>query len=91
MQLNVIQCEAVRVNTDSGTCPGIAKTRQGEVYEIGARTPEKTGMCCQAFVALSSMRHVMMLTEKMDWEKQPYFDVTCPHGAVTFRLSRKKL
>jgi hypothetical protein len=90
MQLNTIRCEAVNVRTDSGTCPGIAKTQQGEVHKIGARTPASGGMCCQAFVALSSVRHVMMLTEKMDWETNPFFDVTCPHGAVTFRLSRQR-
>jgi len=89
MRLNTIRCEAVNVDTDTKTCPGIAQTREGEVHEIGARTPAVTGMCCQAFVALSSMRHVMMLTEKLEWERQPYFDVTCPHGAVTFRLSRQ--
>jgi hypothetical protein len=90
MELNTIRCEAVTVHTETGTCPGIAKTQQGEVHEIGARTPASMGLCCQAFVALSSMRHVMMLTERLDWESQPHFDITCPHGAVTFRLSRKK-
>ena len=87
MQLNTIRCEAVAVRTESGTCPGIAKTQRGEVHAIGARTPG-AGMCCQAFAALNSMRHVMMLTQKLEWETQPHFDVTCPHGAVTFRLSR---
>jgi len=26
----------------------------------------------------------------MDWEKNDYFDIVCPHGVVTHRLSRIK-
>jgi hypothetical protein len=36
------------------------------------------------------MKLVMMLTEKMGWEKKEYFDIVCPHGFVTYRLSRVK-
>ena len=34
------------------------------------------------------MSLAMRLTEKMEWEKEETFDVTCPHGYVTYRLSR---
>jgi len=39
---------------------------------------------------MNSMRHVLMVTEKMDWEKNEYMDIVCPHGFVTYRLSRYK-
>jgi hypothetical protein len=36
------------------------------------------------------MAHAMKLTDRMDWEKEKnqHFDTTCPHGHVTFRISR---
>jgi len=79
MVYNKIQCEAVAVNTDSGICPGVAKTERGEVFMLGARTPESNGICCQAFSAISPMKLAMSLTEKMDWEMKDHFDVVCPH------------
>jgi hypothetical protein len=88
MIVNQIKCQVVKVNTDSGICPGLAKTQQDEEFVIGARTPASKGICCQAFSAIASMKLAMMYTEKMDWEKNDFFDVTCPHGFVTYRLSR---
>jgi uncharacterized repeat protein (TIGR04076 family) len=90
MSFNEIRCEAVKVNTDSGVCPGMARTKQGEVFVIGARTPSSAGICCQAFTALAPMKLAMMYTEKMSWETNDYFDIVCPHGFVTYRLSRIK-
>jgi hypothetical protein len=54
------------------------------------RTPASRGICCQAFAALSPMKLAMMYTDRMEWEKRDYFDITCSHGVVTFRLSRMK-
>jgi uncharacterized repeat protein (TIGR04076 family) len=88
MPYNVIKCEAVKVSTNSGICPGVAKTEQGEVFIIGSRTPDSKGICCQAFSAISPMKLAMSLTDKMEWEAKEYFDVLCPNGFVTFRLSR---
>ena len=88
MAYNNIKCEAAAVNTESGICPGIAKTTKGEVCVLGARTPEAPGICVQAMNAISPMKLAMSLTEKMDWETGDHFDVVCPHGFVTFRLSR---
>lgn len=88
MNYNEIKCEAVSVNTDSNICPGVAKTKQGEVFIIGGRTPQPEGICCQAFSAISPMKLAMSLTEKMDWETKEHFDIVCPHGFVTFRISR---
>jgi len=88
MIINQVKCEAVDVKTETKTCPGLAKTVQGEVFLIGARTPGQNGICCQAFAAMSPMKLVMMYTDRMDWEKNEYFDITCPHGVVTYRLSR---
>jgi uncharacterized repeat protein (TIGR04076 family) len=88
MTYNEIKCEAVTVNTDTGICPGMAKTEKGEVFIIGARTPESKGICCQAFTAMAPMKLAMMYTDKMTWEKNNYFDITCPHGVVIYRLSR---
>ena len=83
-----IRCEALEVRTESGVCPGMAKTRQGEVYVFQARTPTSEGMCTNSFNTVYPMSLAMRLTEKMDWEKNDYFDITCPHGYVTYRLSR---
>lgn len=87
---NNIKCEVVKVNNETGVCPGVAKTQLGETYIIGGRTPDSTGICCQAFIAMSSMRHVMALTEKLEWETEDknYYDSICPHGFVTYRLTR---
>jgi uncharacterized repeat protein (TIGR04076 family) len=90
MLYNKIRCEAFEVRTESGICPGIAQTRKGEVFVLGARTPDSKGICLQALSAIGPMKLSMSLTEKMDWETKDYFDVTCPHGAVTYRLSRLK-
>jgi hypothetical protein len=84
---NHIKCEAVAVRTDAGICPGVAKTRQGEVYELDARTPAPVGICCQAMATLNATRLAMAVTPKGSDVKDP-FDITCPHGVVTFRLSR---
>jgi hypothetical protein len=88
MTLNDIRCEAVSVKTETGVCPGVAQTEQGEVFVIGARTRESRGICCQAFAAMGPMRLVMACTERMEWEKNDYFDITCPHDVVTYQLSR---
>lgn len=84
---NRIKCEAVDVRTDTGVCPGVAKTRRGEVYELDGRTPGPVGMCCQALSALNANRLAMAVTAKGSDVKDS-LDITCPHGAVTFRLSR---
>ena len=88
MILNTIKCHVVNVETDSGICPGMAKTQKDEVFLIGARTPAAEGICCQAFSAMAPMKLAMMYTDKMEWEKNDYFDIVCPHGFVTYRLSR---
>lgn len=90
MIYNQIKCEVVRVKTESGICSGIAKTERGETYMLGARTPDSKGICMQALSAISSMKLAMALTDKMEWETKEYFDITCPHGIATFRLSRSK-
>ena len=43
---------------------------------------------CQDRTALSPMKLAMMYTDRMEWETRDYFDITCPHGVVTWRLSR---
>ncbi|MBY9005603.1 MAG: hypothetical protein KGD63_02495 [Candidatus Lokiarchaeota archaeon] len=83
-----IKIEAIEINTDSGICPGMAKTKNGEINILGARTPNGDGICSSALTAIQPWGHSMMLTDKMDWEQNDYFDVTCLHGYVKFRLSR---
>jgi uncharacterized repeat protein (TIGR04076 family) len=85
-----IKCEAIDVRTESGICPGLAKTEKGETYELGARTPAENGICASALTSLFPMSMAMKLTDKMSWEKEDHFDVVCPHGAVTYRISRKR-
>jgi hypothetical protein len=84
-----IKCEALDVRTDSKICPGLAKTEQGEVYVLDARTPGLKGMCCQALTAMNSLRLVLSVTKAEDLKSSDYYDVVCPHGFVTFRLSRR--
>jgi hypothetical protein len=90
MKYNNVECKVVEVKTDTGICPGIAKTETGEEYIIGGRTPEKKGICSQAFGAMNSMKLVLSLTNQLDSEEKDYYDIVCPHGFVTYRLSRVK-
>jgi uncharacterized repeat protein (TIGR04076 family) len=83
-----VRCEVTVVRTESGVCPGIAKTERGEVYVMDGRTPGERGICGQAFAAMNSFRTALMVTDKLDGEKDGGLEITCPHGAVTFRLSR---
>ncbi len=88
MKFNKIGIEAIDVKTENKICSGMAKTELGEKHILTGRSPEGKGICRSAMGAIDSMALSMMLTEKMDWEKQDYFDITCPHGVVTFRLTR---
>jgi uncharacterized repeat protein (TIGR04076 family) len=91
MKLNSIKCEVINVKTDSGVCIGIAKTKIGEEYIIDGRTPESDGICSNAFCALSNTAFVMMTTKSLPGEKEGMRrQITCPHGVVTFKLSRSQ-
>jgi len=90
MTYNQIRCEAIDVKTESGICPGLAKTVRGEVFMLGPRTPEGKGICFQAVGAIAAMKLALALTDRMDWETKDHFDITCPHGVVTYRLSRER-
>ena len=82
-----ILCEVVKVNTPTGVCIGSARCRLGEKYIIGGKTPEG-GMCGRAFCAIHPMAFAMRWSEKMEFEKNEYQEISCPDGVVTFRLSR---
>ena len=85
---NRIKCEVVDVRTDNAVCPGVAKTRKGEVYELDGRTPAGAeGMCIQALGALNANRLVMAVTPR-GADAEGSLDITCPHGHVSFRISR---
>jgi uncharacterized repeat protein (TIGR04076 family) len=86
-----IKCESAKISTESGICPGAAQCRAGETYLLTARTPEPTGMCGRAFASIHPMAFALRWSEKMDWEKRAYVDVTCPDGFVTYRLSRVQI
>jgi hypothetical protein len=88
MKVNSISCKAVEVRTDSGLCVGLARTRQGEECIIDGRTPEAKGICSNAFCSLANTAFIMMVTEKTPGEQDGYIDRVCPHGVVTFRISR---
>jgi uncharacterized repeat protein (TIGR04076 family) len=88
MNVNSVKCKAVEVRTDSGVCAGLARTRQGEECIIDGRTPEANGMCSNAFCSLANAAFIMMATDKMPGEKDGSLDRVCPHGIVTFRMSR---
>jgi hypothetical protein len=84
---NRISCEVIAVRTDDGVCPGVARTRQGERYELDGRTPSPVGMCIQALSALNANRLAMAVTPERPDGKDS-LDITCPHGFVTLRMSR---
>lgn len=88
MKINAIQCVVTNVATESGVCIGLAKTKLGERYIIDGRTPESPGMCSNAFCAISNAAFIMMSTEKMGGEIDGCIERVCPHGVVTYRLSR---
>jgi uncharacterized repeat protein (TIGR04076 family) len=83
-----MKCDVIDVRTESGICPGEAETQNGEQYVLGARTPESNSICANALAAIHPMSLAMRMTDKMYWEKKDHFDLVCPHGAVTFRISR---
>lgn len=83
-----IKAEVIKIATDTGCCPGSAKSRIGETFIIGPRTPEP-GMCGRAFHAIHPRAFAMRFTDKMFWEKPDgLVEVTCPDGFVIFRHSR---
>jgi uncharacterized repeat protein (TIGR04076 family) len=88
MKVNSIKCEVIDVRTKTGVCAGIARVKKGESYIIDGRTPEADGMCSNAFCALSNSAYIMMVTNERPGETEGYFDRVCPHGVVTYRLSR---
>ena len=88
MKIHSIKCEAAEVRTESGICPGLARTKKGESCIIDGRTPEKGGMCSNAFCSISNAAFIMMATDVMPGEKNGSKDIVCPHGNVTFRISR---
>jgi len=93
MEFYKIKCKAIDVKTESGICPGIAKTKKGEEFTIDGRTPEGKGMCINTVPVIYPMALSMRLTDKMEWEEvqeREHFDFTCPHGAVIYRVSRKR-
>jgi len=86
---NTIRCEAIKVSTQTQCCPGSARCKLGEVYIFGARTPEPQGMCGRAFHAIHPIALAMRFSERLPFEKQEgHYDVVCPDGFVTYRLSR---
>ena len=40
MAIHSIKCESIEVRTESGICPGMAKTQRGEKFTLSGRTPE---------------------------------------------------
>jgi len=89
MSKKMIKIIAHKVKTEGGICPGIAKTKEGEVGFFKGRTPDQP-VCVQALNSILPMAHAMSLTDKMEWEKKDFFEITCPHGAVVFRISREE-
>ena len=83
-----VRVEACQVRTESRVCPGMAQTERGETYVLDARTPAERGICCQAFTAMSPFRTALAVTDQVGREQDGHLDITCPHGVVTFRLSR---
>lgn len=78
------------MRTDSKVCPGLAETEEGEVYSLDARTPGPKGLRCQILTAMNPLRLVLPVTEAGDPDNLDLFDVTCPHGLVTYRPSREE-
>ncbi len=88
MDAHKIRFEAIDVRSETGDCGGLAKTKQGESFIMDGRTPAGCGMCSNAFCAFSNAAFIMMATDNKLTSKDGYIDRVCPHGAVTFRISR---
>ena len=62
----------------------------GEVFELGSRTPTN-GLCAISFSSIYSVFAAMRFTDEIPWERgKGHFDLKCPDGQVTFRISRKR-
>ena len=84
-----IMCEAIKVLTESGICPGSAKSRIGETYVLELKTPEPKGMCARAFLSVHPIAFAMRFAERIPLEEADgSVEVTCPGGSVVYRLSR---
>ena len=88
MEACKIKFEAIEVRSDSGVCEGLAETAKGETFIMDGRTPNGNGMCSNAFCALSNAAFIMMAAENKLTGDKGYIERVCPHGAVTFRISR---
>ena len=82
-----LRCEVLQVRTETGVCPGVAKTKNAERYTLNGRTPAPVGICIQALAAMNANRLVMAVTPE-ESDAKSSLDIVCPHGFVTFRLSR---
>lgn len=85
-----IRCEAIKIRDGMSCCPGSAKTKMGEVFTLGVKTPEPRGMCARAFAAIYPAAMALMFSEDTSREGNDFFDITCPDSYVTFRLTRLK-
>ena len=61
MKVNSIKLKVIEVRTDSGICVGLAKTKKGEEYIMDGRTPQSSGICSNAFCALSNAAFIMVI------------------------------
>lgn len=86
-----IVCELVEIEGGAACCPGSAKTRKGQRFLLGAKTPEPEGLCARAFLSIYPVALAMRFSDEIPWERgQGFFDVKCPDGKALFRISREK-
>ena len=86
-----IKCEVAKIKGGKKCCPGSAQMKIGEVFILGVRTPEPNGICARAYASIYPTSTALRFSDEIPWEKgRGYFDISCPDGLVTYRLSRVK-
>jgi hypothetical protein len=78
-----IRIEAGKVDTESGVCPGVAKTQQCERHVLTGRAHKASSAYANSFKAIYPMVLAVRQTEEMGWEEEDSFETTCPQGKMT--------
>jgi len=83
-----IKIEAVKINS---ICPRVKKEQETYVLNCNSGAEVPNGMCARAFHTIYPVAMAMRFSDEISWEKgRGYFDVVCPDGNITYRLSRIK-
>ena len=83
---HTIRCEVLEVRTGSGVCPGLAKTRQGETYTFGARTPAARYMKCVLY-GLRELIHILYKIVMFGYGPCNTGNICFLEGIITYQVA----